>query len=265
MMLLTSTSDLVRVITAEAAAIDVHASWVDNNAGTYTPGSTNTASITTATTTTVVSSPGASTQRNIKCLTVSNEHASTSCFVTMVHSDGTNANTLISCRLLAGEKLILTKVGAWVHYDANGGIYPYLGSAVTGPLIADQAAMESGTTTRLVTPAVQHYHPGHPKFRVKAGTTGNDLGSYNVSSLTDTGTGLVTVNIGTDFSSADWACITQVERASTSLAVANCRQSAIQFGGQAAGTLIAECHDLTAGTLLLADPTSWHIVGLGDQ
>jgi len=64
MLLLTSTSDIVRLITGAAAStIEVHTSYVDVNGTTITPGRTNTR-ITTATTTTIVASPAASTQRN---------------------------------------------------------------------------------------------------------------------------------------------------------------------------------------------------------
>ena len=53
MINLASTSDLLRVITDSTASLDVQASWVDLNGPTVTPGRTNTATIVTATTTTV--------------------------------------------------------------------------------------------------------------------------------------------------------------------------------------------------------------------
>ena len=59
MIILASTSDLIRVITSHAASIEVHTSYVDLNGTTVTPGRTNTL-ITTATTATIVGSPGAS-------------------------------------------------------------------------------------------------------------------------------------------------------------------------------------------------------------
>src|SRR5688572_30225176 len=123
MLLLTSTSDLVRVVTDASADIEVHASWVDNASGTITPGRTNTASITTATTTTVVGSPGASTQRNVKHLSLTNNHGSTSCNVSVEHTDGTNAVELRAVTLLPGENLTLDNNGNWRHYDSQGGEY----------------------------------------------------------------------------------------------------------------------------------------------
>ena len=78
MLLLTSTSDLVKVVTGSAGTINVRADFVDDNAGTITPGRTNTATISSATTTTVVGSPASSTQRNVKALFIFNNDASVS-------------------------------------------------------------------------------------------------------------------------------------------------------------------------------------------
>lgn len=128
MILLASTSDLVRVITSAAINTDVHASWVDLNGSTVTPGRTNTL-ITTATTTTIVGSPAASTYRTVKTITIRNRHASTAQDVTVVHSDGTSIPELIKITLAAGECLHYHEAaGFWVtdrygntkHTNANG-------------------------------------------------------------------------------------------------------------------------------------------------
>jgi hypothetical protein len=127
MLLLSSVSDIIRIVTASAVAtIGVHASWVDNLAGAITPGRTNT-NISTATTTTVVGSPAASTQRNLKLLVISNNHASSPCFVTLQHFDGTTSVDLEAVTLLAQESLVLTEEGEWYHYDATGAKYSYNG------------------------------------------------------------------------------------------------------------------------------------------
>ena len=127
MLNLTSTSDIVRVVTSAAAQIEVHASYVDWNGTAVTPGRTNTPLITTATTTTVVASPGASTQRNVKHLNITNDHASASCIVTVEHFDGTTAIELIAFTLLAGENMTFGEDGVWRHIDANGAEYPPAG------------------------------------------------------------------------------------------------------------------------------------------
>jgi hypothetical protein len=129
-LLLTSTSDVIKLVTASAVAtIGVHASWVDNASGTITPGRTNTA-ISTATTTTVLAAPAASTQRNVKMLAISNNHASSSCLITVQHFDGTTTVDLETVYLGPQESLVLTEEGEWYHYDATGAKYSYTGLGI---------------------------------------------------------------------------------------------------------------------------------------
>ena len=127
MMNLTSTSDLIRVVTGSAAQIECHASWVDVLAGAGKLGRTNTPAITTATTTTIVAPPAASTERNVKYLNITNNHASQSCVVTVEHTDGTTVAELISVILLSGENLVFTESRSWIHHDINGAEYPPAG------------------------------------------------------------------------------------------------------------------------------------------
>ncbi len=89
--------------------------------------------------------------------------------------------------------------------------------------------------------------------------------SFNVTSITDTNTGLLTVTIATDFTSASWCCNVSTERASTALTVANLRFANIRNGGLAAGTVLVECYDDTVVTANQVDPTSWHVSGFGVQ
>ena len=147
MIILASTSDLIRVVTSHAAQVEVHASFVDLSGTTVTPGRTNTL-ITTATTTTIVASPAASTVRNIKHLNITNDHASQSCIVTVEHSDGTTIIELMSFTLLPGENMILNEEGRWAHRDAQGAEYPPAGlGAYTGNSIS---FMKTGTAADTV-------------------------------------------------------------------------------------------------------------------
>lgn len=127
MLNLSSTSDVIRIVTGSAAQIECHASWADLNGTTVTLGRQNTPHITTATTTTVVASPAASTVRNVKHLNITNDHASQSCSITVEHYDGTTAEELIAVTLLSGENMVLGEDGRWTHYDANGAVYPPAG------------------------------------------------------------------------------------------------------------------------------------------
>ena len=110
MILLTSASDVLRIVTTSTATVDVYAAYVDLVTTTVTPGSQKTA-ISSATTTTVVSAPGSGT-RNIKSLFVRNKHASTSVNVTIEVYNGATAYQINFVTLAATEAL---------HYDEDGG------------------------------------------------------------------------------------------------------------------------------------------------
>lgn len=260
MVLLTSTSDLVRVVTDASSDIEVHASYVDNASGTITPGRTNTASITTATTTTVVPSPGASVQRNVKHLSLTNNHASTPCNVSVEHTDGTNPVELRAVNLLPGENLTLDAQGNWRHYDANGGEYAAFPAA-------SQAEMEAGTSLlTVVTPGRQHLHPSAAKFWCKwTANSTTILASYNVTSIADTATGQATVTIATDFSGAHYAAQVSVEAANTTWTVANAREPHLRNATLAAGSFVVDCIDNTVTTNLEKDPATWSVIGFGDH
>jgi len=124
---LASTSDVIRVVTGSAAQIECHASWGDWNGTAVTLGRQNTAHITSATTTTIVPSPGSSTVRNVRHINITNDHASQTCPVTIEHFDGTTAEELIAVTLLSGENMVFGEDGRWTHYDANGAVYPPAG------------------------------------------------------------------------------------------------------------------------------------------
>lgn len=128
MLLLTSSSDLVRIVTGSAvSSITAHASYVDNVSGTITPGRTTLAPITTAGTTTLVAGPG-SGQRNVRSIFITN-NSSGSSQVTVQHFDGTNSADLMGVTLLAGENLLLDETGSWHHHDAQGAEYFYQGTS----------------------------------------------------------------------------------------------------------------------------------------
>lgn len=135
---LTSTSDLVRVVTDVAVTVDVHASWADVTSSATTPGRTNTL-ISTATTTTVVASPAASTYRTLKTLTVRNRGTTLACNVTVVHSDGTNIPELIKVNLSPGDTLCYDEHRGWFVRDQAYGrdlvvVDRVAGAQVTGDL-----------------------------------------------------------------------------------------------------------------------------------
>lgn len=113
MILLASTSDLIRVVTSAAVTVDVHASYVDLLAGaSVIPGRKNTA-IATATTTDVVEAPAASVVRNMKHLSIRNRHATLPVDVTVIHTDGTTPVELRKLTLTAGQEMIYDDAAGW--------------------------------------------------------------------------------------------------------------------------------------------------------
>lgn len=185
MLLLTSTSDVLRVVTATATStIEVHASYVDLNGTTVTPGRLNTL-ITTATTTAVVASPSASTTRNVKGLYITNNSVGTSCNVAVVHFDGTTAIELMQFILLPGENMGYREDGSWIHRDAQGAEYPPAGAGAYTGFTAP--FMKSGTAADTIgywystfkdTGYPSAWVPGTPGLngRITDGTTAADYG-----------------------------------------------------------------------------------------
>lgn len=191
MLNLASTSDVIRIVTGSAAQIECHASWADLNGTTVSLGRQNTPHITTATTTTVVASPGASTVRNVKHLNITNDHASQSCAITVEHYDGTTAEELVAVTLLSGENMVFGEGGRWTHYDANGAVYPPAGKgAYDGyPVVFMKTGTASDATgywycTSKDAGFPGAWSPGTPGIngRVTDGTTTADNGCLPIKS-----------------------------------------------------------------------------------
>jgi len=134
---------------------------------------------------------------------------------------------------------------------------------IVGPLTAGQPAMEAaGTGVAFSSPFFQHYHPGHPKawgeFLANSTTIETD---YNVDTVADTATGAMTVNLDTDMSGVDWACL--VSRAEDDMTLVY----SATYDAKAAGSVILRSV-VEAGSG--ADPSSgsgnatWSFLGMGD-
>jgi len=143
MLLLNSTGTLIRAITGAVGDLEVCSEVMDapnpiTPSSNITPRPDVPANITTATTTTVVSAPAASTTSNVKGLTFSNNHATTSMPLTVEKFDGTDSVVLWKGTLLAGERVIFDEVGVWTVYGADGvvkqpSLSTYQQLAVVGP------------------------------------------------------------------------------------------------------------------------------------
>jgi hypothetical protein len=128
MIVLSTTSDIVRVTTSAAVALDVQASYADNTATSFAPGRQPTA-ISTATTTTVLSSPAASTQRGLKSLTAHARGGANAVSVELF--DGSTAYRLASASLASGETLSYEDGRGWFVLAVDGATKGLIGA--TGP------------------------------------------------------------------------------------------------------------------------------------
>lgn len=208
--------------------------------------------------------------------------------IVLLEHDGTNAQMLTPARFpvlanysiknLALDKTVLSSLTA---ITPATGDYVFLGDisdfdalrkttvsdiislAPSGPSAASQAEQETGSATNVyVSPARQQYHASAAKFWGKADAAGTLNASYNVTSITDDGVGLLTVTIATDFSSANWGCWVTVERGGGAVGTsANLIWATIKNSTQAAGAVSFECVNNSG----YADPTRWHFGGFGDQ
>lgn len=175
---------------------------------------------------------------------------------------GTAANRFKTSAGFGAE--IFAGASAILRYDVTASRWRVLSPSIAS---AGPSTMEAASSTSsFVSPGNMHRHPGHPKFwgyvTVAAGTPTLQT-SYNITSITDTATGRLTVTIATDFSSANWSPFVTVQRPGT---LAELHIPTIRNATIAAGTVQFENLSLNGGgSQVLADPESWSVSGLGDQ
>nr|ANO58273.1 tail fiber protein [uncultured Alphaproteobacteria bacterium] len=131
-----------------------------------------------------------------------------------VANGGTGASTHTANNVLVGNG---TSAIASVAPSTSGNILTSNGSAWTsaapaggGPSQATQAAIEGETNQdTYIPPDLLKHHPGVAKAWISFNGTGTIAirASYNITSITDNGTGDTTITIATDFSGAEYASV----------------------------------------------------------
>lgn len=198
MILLTSLSDELQLVTSTAAAVEVHASWIDSNEdGTViTPGRTNT-TIAGVMTTTVVPAPAASTRRNVQTLLVRNVDAALSVIATTQHTDGSIAPRLYAPMLAPGESLQFVDGDGWAAFDAQGRrktstssglptVYPLGGSKEIGRVSATYVPVPSSQKVTIDGDAVASA-TAHLELRTSDAATSVTLRVRNLTTGADSG------------------------------------------------------------------------------
>lgn len=118
MILLTST-DSLRFITSGTANVDTFASFADKDGTTVTPGNGK-ATVSSATTTTLVAAPASGVFRTIRYLSFRNRHASAANTITVLFTSGGTDYELKKLVLAAGEEVVYDEAAGWIFFNANG-------------------------------------------------------------------------------------------------------------------------------------------------
>lgn len=136
------TSDLISLITGQNGA-KVVVSYSDATASAYTGGNQVT-SIASATTTTICSTPAASTVRDVDYINIKNTFAGSHAMTIQVSVSAT-LYVLLDITLLASESVCYTHGSGWCALDANGNrketVSSVNSSAVLGTTTNDTAAV----------------------------------------------------------------------------------------------------------------------------
>src|SRR5690606_20427268 len=126
-----------------------------------------------------------------------------------------NGANLGSGAIVEGQPVkVIYKSGpdAWLMVSAPAHMLGYATTSVAGVVeLATGAEVKAASdTTRPVTPGLQRLHPAHPKawgvVTVSSGTP-RLRDSYNISGITDSGEGRLTVTLDNDFADDNYAII----------------------------------------------------------
>lgn len=188
MILLSATTHTLEVTTSSTSNINYQTSWVDISSTTFVPDSSQ-GSITTATTTTVVVAPGASTQRQLKSLTLFNIGTATN-VVTIKKDVSATEFVIATFSLLPNYSVEYTDSDGFKLKDSGGRLV--VSDAQAAGLTGITAAVYKIGTAPEAAGVWYSWHkdtgnpgawaPGTPGLNGRAtdGTTAADLGSIPI-------------------------------------------------------------------------------------
>jgi hypothetical protein len=237
--LLTTSTDLLRVITGSAADLDCVVSYLEyTTAGPPVPDAPDSqfTNITTATTTTILGAPTTgSDRRKIKAVSIVNTHASVSTTVRVIieRTGPVNWDLFNTVTLAPGTSLTFTEGTGW-----------FLNKAVV-PTLSSGAA----TTAQIASHSADTYYLGMPI--TNQGVTRLQVGSmfrwkFRTNKGGGTATPIYTIRVGTAGTTSDTARITMTGAAQT--AVADEGWVEIDVGFRAVG----------ASAVMVANHGLWH-------
>lgn len=191
MPLLTSTSDVVRVITDTAATVDVTAWFSDLSAVNAASFDKQLTAIASATTTTIVAAPAAGFVRKVREVTLRNTHASLTVTVTVQLYNGSTAYELHETALAPGAALTFIDGRGWAMAPAaivaganpwDGQVIAAYGDGRPGDLFQhlQRAGNVAATPTNIGTSVARCN-----AFRMSADITINRIRFYGVGATTN--------------------------------------------------------------------------------
>ena len=151
MLSIAAPSAALKVVTTSAATLAVYASYQDHGRSHAQRLSTS-STISSATTTTFLSSPTAYATRTVDLFTIANTHASLSNTITVQHYDGSTTTIIWSGTLAAGERLAIVDGTATV-FNTSGvpKVAPVNSPNSTSVLVCPLFATANLTGTRSIT------------------------------------------------------------------------------------------------------------------
>lgn len=183
----------------------------------------------------------------------------------IVLKDESGSSTAANRFALNGDVTIAPDVSVELQYDSTSSRWRCV-ALPPGGVAATQADQEAASSTSaFVSPGRQQFHPSAAKAWVSYDPVAPSLtGSYNVSSVTDTGTGDMTVNFTTSFSGASQyaACVVHE---SGSGAPTDGRQNAIVCRNASRATGSCRFHGYNQASGAATDPPFYLIAFFGDQ
>lgn len=105
----------------------------------------------------------------------------------------------------AGGVVLTSDTSGTLALQSGGVTKMTIGAGGVTGLEATQAEQEAGSSVvKYTTPGRQQYHPSAAKAWGYSDASGNVAGSYNISSVTDGGSGILTFNFTVAMSSANY-------------------------------------------------------------
>lgn len=175
---------------------------------------------------------------------------------------GGGSNRVITLAAGADDRVLVAtaSASAGLAWKAISSLVPNSSTSVAGIIeMAVQSEMESETSGFAVTPDVMRFSPGVCKAWVVGDFAAGITVSYNVSGLTDGGTGIVTVSWGNDFSSGNYSTFGQAYSDATTPFCITRNVS----GGVSSADANFRCFESSGGSL--TDATNWSLAAFGDQ